>query len=80
MISLKCVNEEMLSYVPYGAPSYGAYGGQTYNPKYYEYYTHPNNCNGRMGSGAGYGCNLLKYNTLPTQYYKGGDGALILYY
>lgn len=58
----------------YGAASpYGANGGNYYNTI---------KCDGYMGSGAGYNCNYCKF----TEYYhcnrtyKGGDGALIVYY
>lgn len=58
----------------YGAASpYGANGGNYYNKI---------KCNGYMGSGAGYNCNYCEsieyYHCNRT--YKGGDGALIIYY
>ena len=43
----------------------------------------PNKCNGYMGSGSGYNCNYCianENNSGCIGYYKGGDGALIVYY
>lgn len=76
----KCVTEDMLSYAQYGPPSYnGAYGGTTYNSK--DPRSYPSECSGYMGSGAGFGCNVLQQNKMGyAGYYSGGDGALILYY
>ena len=54
--------------------AYGSYGGYFYDT---------NRCNGYMGSGAGYGCNTcVSYGTdgYCSIYYKGGDGALLVYF
>lgn len=91
-IAYPCVCVDMLSYFKNGPSSYnGPYGGSTYNfneslsewqtnmPNQYGY-VYP--CDGYMGSGAGYGCNFIKkfINQNIVEFYKGGDGALILYY
>ena len=57
-----------------GASSpYGPYGGS---------YQATPQCDGYMGSGAGYGCNQCVYDRIIgcIRPYKGGDGALVVYY
>lgn len=57
-------------------------GPSPYGPNGGSYYQTPQ-CDGYMGSGAGYGCNYCLMD-INRQYcirpYKGGDGALVIYY
>lgn len=76
-------SEGYLIYMYYnGGSSAGYYGAGSpfgYLGGYSNSSTKTSDCNGFRGSGAGTYCNYKPLNS-SIEYYKGGDGALILYY